>query len=59
MITQNDLARLNGVHVYDTTGDKIGSVGRVYLDAQGGNLEWVSIHKEQIDFGDAEGSDRR
>ena len=43
MITQNDIARLNGADVYDTSGDKIGSVGQVYLDAQSGNPEWVTV----------------
>ena len=43
MITQNDLARLNGADVYDTSGDKIGSVGQVYLDAHNGNPEWVTV----------------
>ncbi len=43
MITQNDIARLNGANVYDTAGDKIGSVGQVYLDATSGNPEWVTV----------------
>ena len=43
MITQNDIARLNGADVYDTDGDKIGSVGQVYLDATSGNPEWVTV----------------
>jgi uncharacterized protein (TIGR02271 family) len=29
--------------VYDTDGDKIGSVGQVYLDAQSGDPEWVTV----------------
>jgi uncharacterized protein (TIGR02271 family) len=43
MITQNDIARLDGADVYDTDGDKIGSVGQVYLDAQSGDPEWVTV----------------
>ncbi len=43
MITQNDIARLNDADVYDTAGDKIGSVGQVYLDAQTGNPEWLTV----------------
>jgi uncharacterized protein (TIGR02271 family) len=43
MITQNDIARLTGADVYDTGGDKIGSVGQVYLDAQNGDPEWVTV----------------
>ncbi|UQU65759.1 PRC and DUF2382 domain-containing protein [Couchioplanes caeruleus] len=43
MITQNDLSRLDGTDVYDTDGDKIGSVGQVYLDNTTGEPEWVSV----------------
>jgi uncharacterized protein (TIGR02271 family) len=43
MITQNDISRLTGTDVYDTDGDKIGSVGQVYLDAQSGDPEWVTV----------------
>jgi uncharacterized protein (TIGR02271 family) len=43
VITQNDIARLTDADVYDTDGDKIGSVGQVYLDAQSGEPEWVSV----------------
>ncbi|GAA1622304.1 PRC and DUF2382 domain-containing protein [Actinoplanes couchii] len=43
MITQNDIARLNEADVHDTTGDKIGTVGQVYLDAQDGSPEWVTV----------------
>ncbi|MFI6078404.1 PRC and DUF2382 domain-containing protein [Actinoplanes sp. NPDC051343] len=43
MITQNDIARLTGADVYGTDGDKIGSVGQVYLDAQSGDPEWVTV----------------
>ena len=43
MITQNDIARLNGTDVYDTAGDKIGTVGQVYLNATSGDPEWVTV----------------
>ncbi|WP_306212862.1 PRC and DUF2382 domain-containing protein [Actinoplanes sp. RD1] len=43
MITQNDLARLNDAVVYDADGDKIGSVGQVYLDSDTGAPEWVAV----------------
>ncbi|WP_433304876.1 PRC and DUF2382 domain-containing protein [Actinoplanes sp. CA-030573] len=43
MITQNDIARLDGTDVYDPSGDKIGSVGEVYLDATSGDPEWVTV----------------
>ncbi len=43
MITQNDIERVYGTTVYDTDGDKIGSVGQVYLDEESGAPEWVSV----------------
>ncbi len=43
MITQNDIARLDDATVYDSDGDKIGSVGQVYLDADSGDPEWLTV----------------
>jgi len=43
VITQNDIARLTDADVYGIDGDKIGSVGQVYLDSQSGDPEWVSV----------------
>ena len=43
MITQNELSRIYGMDVYATDGDKIGSVGQVYLDDQSDDPEWVSV----------------
>jgi uncharacterized protein (TIGR02271 family) len=43
MITQNDIQRLGAADVYTTDGDKIGSVGQVYLDDRSGAPEWVSV----------------
>ncbi|GAB2583944.1 hypothetical protein Aab01nite_54760 [Paractinoplanes abujensis] len=43
MITQNDLARLNDADVYGPDGDKIGSVGQIYLDTDSGDPEWVAV----------------
>ncbi len=43
MITQNDIQQLARADVYSTGGDKIGSVGQVYLDDQSGAPEWVSV----------------
>ncbi|WP_067509394.1 DUF2382 domain-containing protein [Actinoplanes sp. TFC3] len=43
MITQNDIARLSDADVYDSDGDKIGSVGQIYLDNNTGDPEWVSV----------------
>ena len=43
MITQNDIQRISGTDVYTADGDKIGSVGQVYLDDQSGAPEWVTV----------------
>jgi uncharacterized protein (TIGR02271 family) len=43
MITQDDIQQLGAADVYTTDGDKIGSVGQVYLDDQSGAPEWVSV----------------
>lgn len=43
MITQYDINRLTDADVYDTDGDKIGSVGQVYLDNQTGSPEWLTV----------------
>ncbi len=43
MITQNDLARLDGADVYGPDDDKIGSVGQIYLDTDTGDPEWVAV----------------
>ncbi|WP_249998885.1 PRC and DUF2382 domain-containing protein [Actinoplanes sp. M2I2] len=43
MISQNDIQRVFGTDVYTTGGDKIGSVGQVYLDNESGDPEWVSV----------------
>ncbi|MFM9448939.1 PRC and DUF2382 domain-containing protein [Streptomyces acidiscabies] len=34
---------LSGRNMYDTTGEKIGSVGRVYVDDHSGRPEWVTV----------------
>ncbi|MCY1143776.1 PRC and DUF2382 domain-containing protein [Actinoplanes sp. Pm04-4] len=43
MTTQNDIDQLTGTDVYDTDGDKIGSVGQVFLNADSGDPEWVTV----------------
>ena len=43
MITQNDLTRLGDADVYGPDGDKIGSVGQIYLDTDTGDPEWVAV----------------
>jgi sporulation protein YlmC with PRC-barrel domain len=35
-ITESDLASLSGGNVVTTSGDKIGSIGQIYLDDQTG-----------------------
>jgi hypothetical protein len=43
VLTRNDISRLSDADVYDTACDMIGSVGQVYLDAQSGDPEWVTV----------------
>ena len=43
MRTQSDIDRLDGIDVYDTAGEKIGSVGQVFLNAASGEPEWVTV----------------
>ena len=43
MITQNDIQRISGTDLYTADGDKIGSVGQVYLDDRSGEPEWVTV----------------
>jgi len=43
VITQNDIHQLAQATVYDADGDKVGGVGQVYLDADSGDPEWVTV----------------
>ena len=43
MTTHSDIDRLDGTDVYDTDGEKIGSVGQVFLNANSGEPEWVTV----------------
>jgi sporulation protein YlmC with PRC-barrel domain len=43
-ITESDLAGLSGGNVVTTTGDKIGSIGQIYLDDQTGEPSFVAAN---------------
>ncbi|MFI5497076.1 PRC-barrel domain-containing protein [Actinoplanes sp. NPDC051859] len=43
MITRENIDRIDGLDVYGVDGSKIGSAGQVYLDAQTGDPEWVTV----------------
>jgi uncharacterized protein (TIGR02271 family) len=43
VLTQNDTQKLLDADVYETDGTKIGSAADIYLDAQSGDPEWVSV----------------
>jgi uncharacterized protein (TIGR02271 family) len=43
MITQNDIERIYDATVYTAGGEKIGSVGHVYLGDESGAPEWVTV----------------
>jgi uncharacterized protein (TIGR02271 family) len=42
-ITTNDISRVESATVYDSTGDKVGSVGQVYLDDRTGEPTWATV----------------
>ncbi len=44
MIAQDQLASLQGADVYDRDGDKIGSLGQVYLDTSTNQPSWASVN---------------
>jgi len=44
MITNEHVDRLSSATVYDTSGDKIGKVGQVYLDDQTGQPNWITVN---------------
>jgi uncharacterized protein (TIGR02271 family) len=43
MISSDNIASLIGANVLDRDGDKIGSVGQVYLDDNDGHPSWASV----------------
>jgi len=43
MISSDNIASLIGANVVDSNGDKIGSVGQVYLDDNDGHPSWASV----------------
>jgi uncharacterized protein (TIGR02271 family) len=44
VIAQDQLATLQGSNVYDRDGDKIGSLGQVYLDTSTNQPSWASVN---------------
>jgi len=42
-VDQNDVTRLSGATVRDSSGNKIGKVAQVYLDDSSGEPEWVTV----------------
>jgi sporulation protein YlmC with PRC-barrel domain len=43
MIRQSNLAGLVGAKVVDRDGDKIGTVGRIYVDPSTGHANWAAV----------------
>ena len=43
MLNTNNLGSLIGAAVLDSDGDKIGTVGQIYVDTDNGNPSWVSV----------------
>src|SRR3954470_2518108 len=44
MIGTNDAGTLIGGTLYGSDGEKIGTVGQIYLDDQSGQPEWLTVH---------------
>jgi uncharacterized protein (TIGR02271 family) len=42
-ITTNDIGRIEGSTLYDSSGDKVGKVGQVYLDDHSGQPSWATV----------------
>lgn len=38
-----DPGELEGLTVYDTAGERVGSVGRVYVDDETGRPDWITV----------------
>ena len=43
MISEQNIARLTGSHVIDPDGDKIGSIGQIYVDPATGRPNWATV----------------
>ncbi|WP_117213276.1 DUF2382 domain-containing protein [Allorhizocola rhizosphaerae] len=43
MISRDQVQMLSGAKVIDRTGDKVGSVGQIYVDDQTGQPAWVAV----------------
>lgn len=50
MITKENLGALPGAEVYDNAGDRIGTVGQIYLDAHSGDPLWVTVRTGSLTF---------
>ena len=44
MISSNDIGRIEGATAYDSSGDKVGKVGQVYLDDQTDEPSWATVN---------------
>jgi uncharacterized protein (TIGR02271 family) len=43
MLSSNDVGRIEKSTAYDSTGDKVGKVGQIYLDDTTGDPSWVTV----------------
>lgn len=44
MVNTDEIARLIGGTAYDSSGDKVGKIGMVYLDDQTNEPDWVTVN---------------
>jgi len=43
MISNTEIDRIEGATAYDTSGDKVGKIGQLYLDDETGQPSWVTV----------------
>src|SRR4051794_31247074 len=43
MISENQIGKLQNATVYDSSGEKVGKAGQVYLDDATGQPSWVTV----------------
>jgi uncharacterized protein (TIGR02271 family) len=50
VISQDDLGHLQGLEVFDTSGERVGPVEQVYVDPESGDPLWVTVRTGTLSF---------
>jgi uncharacterized protein (TIGR02271 family) len=53
MIDSSNLSALTGATVYDNDGDKIGSVGQIFIDPATGGASWITVKTGLFGMGES------